>query len=468
LARRADAEVEQVLADSSRADRACAATLAELEASARSLLRLVEPAAARRDALAQLGPAAFSRWLAAMPSADEAPSSVAQWWNAHTADEQDALLADPRLASGLGALDGLPFSVRDVVNRAALRRRLAGYSLALGQISRALDQLDDADPAVAGLLRRQRRLVRGHRIDLLVERQLTQLARERDAVTGRPLAVQLVLDDPERWDGKGRVAVSIGDADTASHVAYLVPGLGVRPDPDLGDLLADTRRVYDAARADASQAPTAVIAWLGYDTPGWAEVGFDSRALQGGALLAAAVNGLRAARLGDQPHVTVVGHSYGSTTVAAALQRLGAAVDDAVFLGSPGLLAQHATQLPIERQHLWVGAASGDEVSRLSRFGVDPAAAEFGARRFAAESPPGTSPFAQHLRYFDPGSQSLPNVARIVVGEGHLVRLTPGRTDHGYAGWLAAGLSALLPGAAPASILLARGLYPVTSDPGYG
>lgn len=55
----------------------------------------------------------------------------------------------------------------------------------------------------------------------------------------------------------------------------------------------------------------------------------------GGAALAQDVNGLWATHLGDGRHVTVLGHSYGSTTVADAFALGGMHANDAVLLGCP-------------------------------------------------------------------------------------------------------------------------------------
>src|SRR5439155_7923829 len=117
----------------------------------------------------------------------------------------------------------------------------------------------------------------------------------------------------------------------------------------------------------------------------------------------------------EQPHVTVVGHSYGSLVAARAAGVQPGAVDELVVLGSPGVGADRAADVPVPDGHLWVGAASGDPVSRVSWFGADPAAAAFGGRRFNAESSDGASPLAQHCGYLEPGGEALTAVARIAV-----------------------------------------------------
>jgi hypothetical protein len=420
------------VAEADRLDRACADSLESLTAGARAILRTDDPEQLRADWAADLGPAAFVAWLSAVPATDAAPQDVADWWAAHTAAEKITLSGDTMLAGRLGSLDGLPTDVRDRVNRGALARRCAAFAAALAQVEASLAR---AEPAAFGPIVRERSLLLAeHRVDLRVAEQLRALDGWLDPVTGKALRGELLLDQPDRWGGKGRVSIAIGRVDGAAHVAYVVPGLGVRADPDLPGLVSSAHNIYAEARRLAPETAVAVVAWLGYDTPRWTDVAFDARARAGAALFARDIDGLRAGRSDHPPHLTVIGHSYGSTTASLGIRRAVAHVDDAVFVGSPGVEAERAADLPVPARHVWVGAASGDEVSRLSRFGVDPAAAVFGGHRFPAESPSGTSPVAQHTRYFEPGSQSLLNVARIVVGQGTRVPVAPGRVDAGILG----------------------------------
>ena len=244
-----------------------------------------------------------------------------------------------------------------------------------------------------------------------------------------------------------------------------MPGLGSRADPGLsGDaeaawhLYASTRRLREHPRP-------AVVAWLGYQTPDLPEVAFVQRAERGAARLAATVDALRRSRGEDQPHLTLVGHSYGSVVVALAAQRRPGDVDELVGLGSPGMTTQRATQVAVPTGHLWVGAASGDMVTHLSRFGVDPAAQSFGAHRFPAEPPGGPSDEGPHASYFAPGSASLAALARIVAGDSASVPWAPPRTDHGFAGTVVPVL--LLPPALALTLplVLRTPLPPTFGDP---
>lgn len=378
---------------------------------ASALLRSHDPAALRSSVVAAHRLSGADHWLAVVPSPGTDPEAVATWWGAHTTTEQQALIHDPARAPALGNLDGIPFEVRDRVNRSVLARRRA--------------------EGVAGP------------VDQAVERALSAgLGRARRLLT---------IFEPSRWAGKGRAAMSVGDPDRARNVAYLVPGLDASVTATLPGLTQDAQRVVDEA---GPQASLAVVAWLGYQTPTLTDVASTASAHSGADLLAHELAGLQAWRGADEPHLTLVGHSYGSTTAAASLwaaaaDRLATRVDDLVVLGSPGLLASSASQVPVAAGHLWVGAASGDPVSHLGWFGEDPAQARFGARRFEAEDD-GKDPLLlqpwQHVRYLDPGSEALAAVVDIVRGTPQGIRPAPGRRDAGLLGAVIAGALGEPPG----------------------
>lgn len=228
----------------------------------------------------------------------------------------------------------------------------------------------------------------------------------------------------------------------------------------MSDGTDDATNLYEqAARADP-QRSTAVLAWMGYDAPEFGQphwqqaitdpsaleqVGTPWRARQAGALLAADVNGLAATHDGPTPaHVTVLGHSYGSTTVADAFANSGMRAHDAVLTGCPGTdLANRAADFHLDGGRVYVGAASTDAISwigearsglpnglnealggpvgPLAGLGTDPAHAGFGAVRFHAEVAGSHSVipwFTDHSHYYDVGSESLHNMTEIVIGHG--------------------------------------------------
>ena len=344
---------------------------------------------------------ATSLAAAGLPPAGSSPAQVRGWWNGLAAGERQLLIqAQPAL---VGGLDGVPCAARDLANR------------------RVLDQLieDAADS--------------GRRDGFLAVRD--RLGRGPSA--GGPLLLLAVGDE-----GQGRAVLSFGDPDAADHISAYVPGMGTR--------------VADAAGKDADRAlavreaagpRAASLVWLGYDPPLAAQDAFSSgRATAGAADYNRFLAGLRATHDGPPPHITALGHSYGSLLVGqAAVRSTGA--DEVVLVGSPGAGAGHASDLQVPPGHVWVGAAPDDPVPRLpSRlrvaasllgsvpgmlptalhltdpgretwFGRNPADPGFGARSFPVDDGPDTGGIASaHSHYLDPGSRSLSAIARIVTG----------------------------------------------------
>ncbi|MFI7016801.1 alpha/beta hydrolase [Streptomyces sp. NPDC050164] len=219
--------------------------------------------------------------------------------------------------------------------------------------------------------------------------------------------------------GSGRVTEVLGDLARADRIAVLVPG---------SDTSLDTYGRFHAAAAAlygqlARQAPagtrTAVVAWLGYETPGTvsATVTTTGRAEQAAPHLRALVTDLRATT-GGGPRISLLCHSYGSVVCGRAAA--GLAVDDIALVGSPGTGADSAADLHT-RAHVWAARGGDDWVENVPRvsadlfgttvgFGTDPVSPAFGARVFAAGD-------GGHSDYFSPGSTSLTNLTRIVLGE---------------------------------------------------
>jgi hypothetical protein len=322
------------------------------------------------------------------PPAGTAPALVRQWWAALTTDERDrAVLARP---GELGALDGLPASVRSAANERRLERDIA-----------ALQGQSNLTPG-------QRRWLGNC---LAVQRQLA-------AVRADDGAAQLLVFDPTAFGYQGRAAIAVGDVDTADNVAFLVPGLGSDVLGSTASLTGTALRVEVEAHRVAPDETTATVAWLGYDAPGLVGGAVDDAAQDGAELLVDDVLAVQAARQ-LAPHLTVVAHSYGTTTAGLALHDARTGPDDLVLVGSPGAGVDRAADLEVPAGHVFVGASSRDPVSYVDRFGADPAYESFGAVRFRAEAV-GRSwhlSFGDHTTYFDPHSESLANIAHVVTGD---------------------------------------------------
>ncbi|KUI25814.1 alpha/beta hydrolase [Mycobacterium sp. IS-1742] len=372
-----------------------------------------------------------------LPGKDTAPDDVNRWWDALSQAERDALIAAH--PPELGNLSGIPAGVRDRVNRAVMTDDLNRVRDVAARNGVGEDDVL-ADPARYGLT--QTDATRFHN----ARRTGEGLAHQRGPNPKNPRPVMLWGYQPLADNGQGRAAIAIGDPDTAENTAVIVPGTGssVR-DGWLADGRNDAITLYDQARLADPDDPTAVIMWMGYDAPdGFTDtrIATPGLARAGGDLLAADVNGLAATHTGPS-HVTVIGHSYGSTTVADAFAGSGMRADDAVLIGSPGTdLAKSAADFHLDGGKVYVGAASTDPVSWIGTpgdlpadvlnrtlgypvgpdagLGTDPAGDEFGSVRFRAEvAGEDGLDVHDHSHYYDRGSESMRAITDIASGNSH-------------------------------------------------
>ncbi|MFF5496205.1 alpha/beta hydrolase [Streptomyces aquilus] len=222
-----------------------------------------------------------------------------------------------------------------------------------------------------------------------------------------------------RFDGRGEGQVTevFGDLAHADHIAVLVPGSDTSLDT-YARFRADATALH--RELDRTTPRTAVIAWLGYQTPDTISttVTTTGRADQAAPQLRQFIRQLRGIAAQDDTTVSLLCHSYGSVVCARAATDLDAT--DLVLLGSPGTGADTAAALHT-RARVWAARGADDWVAEVPHirtdffgttlgFGADPMSPSFGASRFAAGD-------GGHSDYFDPGSVSLTNLARIVRGE---------------------------------------------------
>lgn len=366
------------------------------------------------------------------PSSGASPEDVAAWWDGLSEEEQLAVLAaHPEV---VGSADGIPALVRDRANRLLLETDVDALELReeRGELLPAEDRAALANGRAA-------------------RAALAQGAQEVDPITREPLVPLLHLYDARAFGGDGRVAIAFGDPDTADHVSVMVPGLTSDGTKAEGNAEA-AFHIYESARYSDPHSSVASIMWIGYDAPSGIDsptVVQEDRAIAGGERLARYVEGLRASRDGSPAHLTVVGHSYGSTTTAHAASDHGLRADDIILVGSPGAGGgvDHASDLGVGADHVWAGNNSRDPVAALADdgwfgggtlfgagMGNDVVEDDFGANRFQAESTTRNDVFrniGDHTKYFDPNSESLFNVGQVVVGDYDEVL----RADHSYDPW---------------------------------
>lgn len=240
----------------------------------------------------------------------------------------------------------------------------------------------------------------------------------------RRAAADRGMADPARhfltFDGRGEGQATevFGDLAHADRVAVLVPGSDTSLDT-YDRFRATALNLHRQLTRDAPNSRTAVVSWLGYRTPRTVSttVLTAGRADQAAPHLREFIRRLHAVT-GREAHVTLVCHSYG--TVVCGRAAAGLAMSDIALIGSPGTGADSAADLNTPARVWaarggddWVGGVphvSADLFGTTVGFGTDPVSPAFGAHVFAAGD-------VGHSDYFSPGSASLANLARIVLGE---------------------------------------------------
>ncbi|MBB5954570.1 hypothetical protein FHS29_001140 [Saccharothrix tamanrassetensis] len=378
------------------------------------------------------------RTTATVPGPGSDPKQVAAWWKSLTKEQQDELLRSK--FQELGRLRGLPSDVLDQANRARIQddqRRFSAERDALKaqmddrarELGLDPDKSDDLtalmnDPLYADLSEQQQEAATKAENAEKVQKSIAdaeKLAREKGWYdeNGDP-DVRIMAWDPYGPRGDGATAIAYGNPDTAKNLAVCVPGTGSTLDSFSVSQAGNLRHAMGAEG-------NATIQWLGYDAPGWSpgEVDNPAQAREGGANLVADVAGYRAAGAPGQ-HLTVIGHSYGSTTVGFAGMN-GLAADDIAFVGSPGVGASNVGQLSVGPGHVYAGATEHDPVvqgtssSWFTQDGssVGPYDDRFGAKVFGTSD--GASALGAHSQYYHPGSESVDNLAKIATGNGGAV-----------------------------------------------
>ena len=265
---------------------------------------------------------------------------------------------------------------------------------------------------------------------------------------GDPVSLLTLQNDGARV----KAAMGQGDVDHAKNVATFVPGIGTTVEGSMGDYMRQTKNLRSAAMAQGnlSARDVATVAWLGYDAPGKADLNQPQNipgiispflAQSGSDRLAGFMNGMQASRdygAGDA-HMTLVGHSYGSSTsgMAATKVKYGV-IDDLVLCGSPGMGTYDAKNYHVDQNHLWVsGVPKGDSVQGMGAIrggivgslGKNPMDSDSGFTHLsddATGSPkynkdaPASKPFNfnldNHSIYLEDGTETLQDIGRVAAG----------------------------------------------------
>lgn len=350
------------------------------------------------------------------------PRKIFTWWKGLDRDQREALKT--MVPEIVGNLNGIPIVDRDEANRA--------------HMSALRDSIEQREPG--------ERTARD-KADL---KKIRGVEKGLGKADGYGVPTYLMVFEPRAARGDGHAAIAFGNPETAKDVTINVPGLT----SEMKNFDSVSGNAWNVARAGRNFGgeSLASIAWLGYDAPSggldpldFAGVGREDKAAEGARNLSSFVDGLHATR--EHPmHLTVIGHSYGSTAVAKAAGD-GMDADDIVLVGSPGAGDGNTTASDLHA-NVYVGSSDQDPVTRLGNpspvgLGGDPASSGFGAHRFHVDdghrfawTPLGLkNGLDNHTSYFDKGSGSLDNIAKIGIGQGDKIHEVAGRSAASNPAW---------------------------------
>ena len=377
------------------------------------------------------------------------PEERAKYWSQQS-EAQKQHLCD-KYPDLIGNADGVEGWARDRANRNRLPKlkqeakdNVSTYTELLkspwiDSNTRAyyLSELDKAEKAVKAYDAVQEQLDKG-----------ISLEDYQHGKEGDPVSLLTLQND----GGRVKAAMGQGDVDHAKNVATFVPGIGTTVEGSMGDYMRQTKNLRSAAMAQGnlSARDVATVAWLGYDAPGKADLSEPQNipgiispflAQSGSDRLAGFMNGMQASRdygAGDA-HMTLVGHSYGSSTsgMAATKVKYGV-IDDLVLCGSPGMGTYDAKNYHVDQNHLWVsGVPKGDSVQGMGEIrggivgslGKNPMDSDSGFSHLsddatgspkynkdAPESKPSNFNFDNHSIYLEDGTETLQDIGRVVAG----------------------------------------------------
>ncbi|MGJ5751178.1 alpha/beta hydrolase family protein [Streptomyces puniciscabiei] len=319
-----------------------------------------------------------------LPDPQAAPARLSRFFASLSPEDQDRLAR--RYALAVGNMNGAPVTLRYRANHVALEQQ------------RKLEKkrMHDSRLSAAGQQDAGRRM---HRYESLL-------------TPGR----QILAFDPE---GSGRIAEVFGNLDNAQRISVVVPGVDTdlltfqRTDRQYTAPVGMGKALYAAERAQSPATRTAVIAWADYTAPDG--LGMDAatglRAEEGAVRLNALLGGLP----GRAP-VAMVCHSYGSVVCGVAAHAMPRRVTDIAVAASPGMRVSSASHLGTSAR-VWAMRDATDWIQDVPYLelgglghGADPVSSGFGARVLSARDAQG------HAGYFQPGTDSLRNLADVAVG----------------------------------------------------
>ena len=334
------------------------------------------------------------------------PAEVAAAWAALDFTDADIRALPLTTQLQFAGLDGVPAAQRNIASRAVLSAavrdperlyRLMGLPYTYGAVS--LEEFTEQVAALRDGLNRA-----------------DQLAGRLQA----PSAAVAQLVGFGVANGALVAAVSLGDLDTAVNVTVNVPGATTTVD-SVGEKVTAANGLLDTAWKHRRSESFAVVSWFGYRTPQALEVPRQDRATTGGASLASFLDGIHDSRGAAPRSLTVLGHSYGSTTAAEALAQTRHRIDSFVAYGSAGF-TNTTTPERLNTDRVYATEGSADHTADFGRTTrTDPRDLP-GTEVLSAEATTGSKAVTGHdmypqngVGYLSPGATSQLNIAEIIA-----------------------------------------------------
>lgn len=337
------------------------------------------------------------------------PSEVAAAWAALGLTDADVRALPLTTQLQIAGLDGIPAAQRDIASRAVLAAavrepdrlyRLMGLQYTYGAISP--EEFREQVLALRDGLNRADQLA----------------TRVKAPSAGIAQLVGFGVSD-----GALVAAVVIGDLDSATNVTVNVPGATTNVG-SMGEKVTAASALLQAAWQRESDESFAVVSWIGYRAPTGIEIVNEKRAIAGGANLASFLDGIHDSRGSAPRSLTVLGHSYGSTTAAEALAQTRYRVDSFISYGSAGFTDSVARE-HLNVDHVYATEGAKDDwasVGRLGKLGrTDPRSLE-DVDTFSAEASRGGKAVTGHdmfpdsgVGYLSPDATSQHTIAKIIA-----------------------------------------------------
>ncbi|MER7081749.1 Alpha/beta hydrolase [Saccharopolyspora kobensis] len=347
--------------------------------------------------------------------AEDSPEANAEWWKSLSDEQRAALMEAP--PAWLGNRDGIPAAARDMANRANIDN-VRGDLVAERERLQAGGVTDDE----------QKKLDE-------INAKIASVDKVSETIGKEEPPRQLLVLDPS--GERLKAAVAVGDVDKADHVSVFTPGFTTTVDGSLANYDDQMQELVAKSELQLAESgkkgDVAAVTWIGYEPPQWSEthdvlgdsVVSSSSAKEGGEKLNDFYQGINASRDND-PHLTAIGHSYGSTTTGYALQGGDHGVDDAILYGSPGVGTNDIKDLGVPEGHAYLLEAKNDPVADFARFGGDPSHMDGFTELSTAKSEHGGE-VTGHSKYLNPDTTSQHNMAAVVAGVPE--RAVEGNTD---------------------------------------